>query len=246
MKHTTICIAGLTIGIHHIYNSINRSPSCFFGSGPHDFEVTIREEDISAEREKVRAEYALEGLPYEEFPPSSLETTAIYRKIGQQLPRYGGVIFHGSAVAIGERAYLFTAKSGTGKTTHTNLWLKTIPGSYIVDGDKPILRLTDGGVTVCGTPWNGKEGLGTNAMVPLKAICLLERGEENRIRQITFQEALSTVIGQTYRSPNRAVLAETLKIIGRLGRQVDFYRLSCNMEDEAALVSFRGMVHDGF
>ena len=48
------------------------------------------------------------------------------------------------------------------------------------------------------------------------------------------------------RSPNRAVLSETLKIIGRLGRQAGFYRLTCNMEDEAALVSYRGMVHDRF
>ena len=165
----------------------------------------------------------------------------MYRKIAMKLPEYDGFVFHGSAVAVGEKAYLFTAKSGTGKTTHTNLWLKNIEGSYIVNGDKPILRIIDGQSFVCGTPWMGKEGCGCNKIVPLSAICLLSRGTENHIEKTAFQKVYPRLIGQCYRPESGALIAKTVKLLERIGGCVPIYELFCNMEDEAAMVAFGGM-----
>lgn len=153
-------------------------------------------------------------------------------------------MFHGSAVAVGECAYLFAARSGVGKTTHTRLWLNNIDGCFVVNGDKPILRIMDAGVYVCGTPWKGKERLGCNKMVPLKAICLLRRGEKNEIREIPFSEAFSDLLNQTYHPEDHTSLLDTLDFLKQLGGLVRFYRLTCNMEDDAAITAYEGLTHE--
>ena len=89
------------------------------------------------------------------------------------------LLFHGSVVAVDGQAFLFTAKSGTGKTTHTRLWLKQIPGCHVLNGDKPLLLFRNDGIYACGTPWQGKENYGTNEILPLKSICLFNRDIKN-------------------------------------------------------------------
>ena len=147
---------------------------------------------------------------------------------------------HGSVVAVDNEAYMFTALSGTGKSTHTNLWLKNIPGSFIVNGDKPLLQVSDR-TYICGTPWAGKERLQTNTTVPLKAIVLLERGEKNEITEVSFQEALPILLTQTHRNADREHMFKTLGLLQKTAETVRFYRLKCNMEDEAALVAYHCM-----
>ena len=137
-----------------------------------------------------------------------------------------------------------TAKSGTGKTTHTNLWLRNIAGSYVVNGDKPIIRMINDTPYVCGTPWMGKEGYGCSRNVPLAAICLLERGAENHIVPADFRNVYPRLIGQAYRPPEGALVAKTVRLLERVGRCVPSYNLFCNMEDEAAIVAFGGMSDD--
>ena len=205
------------------------------------FTVHITERDILTERKKSIAEALHEGQACPLYSPAELESTAVYRKIAAKLPEYDAVVFHGSAVAVGEKAYLFTARSGTGKTTHTDLWLKNIEGSYIVNGDKPILRLLDGRPTVCGTPWMGKEGRGCNKNVPLAALCFLNRGTENRIEKTELARVYPRLIGQTYRPETGAMVAKTVRILEKIGQSVPLYELFCNMEDEAARVSCEGM-----
>ena len=238
-----IRIAGISIEIHTLYDSLPYSENYETDETP-AFTVSTTAQDILAEQKKSIAECAYEGIPYPNYAPAELENTAIYRKIAMKLPEYDAFVFHGAAVAVGETAYLFTAKSGTGKTTHTNLWLKNIEGSYIVNGDKPILRMIDGKPYVCGTPWMGKEALGCNKNVPLAAICLLSRGTENHIEKTDFQKMYPRLIGQCYRPPKGALVAKTIKLLERIGKYVPIYELTCNMEDEAAMVAFGGMADD--
>lgn len=209
------------------------------------FTVGITEQDILNEQRKSMAECAYEGIAYPGYSPAELESTAVYRKIAEKLPEYDGFVFHGSAVAFDGKTYLFTAKSGTGKTTHTRLWLKNIPGSYVVNGDKPILRLIDGKPFVCGTPWMGKEGYGCNEIVPLGAVCFLGRGEENRIEKTAFQKIYPRLISQSYRPENGPLMVKTVRMLEKIGNCVPIYELSCNMEDEAAFVAFKGMCSEG-
>ena len=152
------------------------------------------------------------------------------------------LLMHGAVVAVDGQAYLFTAKSGTGKTTHTRLWMQQFGDrAVMVNGDKPLLHITNEGVTVYGTPWDGKEHLSTNTFCSLKALCILTRSETNHIERISKKEALPMLCQQVYRPEAPAMLAKMLALVDRLGSSVPLYRLGCNMEPEAALVAYHGM-----
>lgn len=103
--------------------------------------------------------------------------------LSTKLIDYGAFLMHGVAVAYDNRAYIFSAKSGTEKSTHALQWIKHLPEALIINGDKPIIATnTDGRPTMaCGSPWGGKENYYTNTMVPLKSIVMMERAEENQI-----------------------------------------------------------------
>ena len=146
------------------------------------------------------------------------------------MPQDDTVLFHGSAIAVDGQAYLFTAKSGTGKSTHV-----------MINDDKPLLHIGAEGAAVYGTPWNGKHRLGTNGSAPLRAICILERGKTNRIERIDRRTAYPILLQQTYRPASAEALQRTLTLIDRLTERVALFRLFCNMEPEAARVSYEAM-----
>ena len=178
----------------------------------------------------------------EENRNKELELLAVYRRIAEQMPFRDTFLFHGSAVAVDGAAYLFTARSGTGKSTHTRLWREMLGDrAVMVNDDKPLIRLTEDGAVVYGTPWNGKHRLGANISVPLKAVCILERAKQNTIRAITREEAFPMLIQQSYRPLDPAALAKTLSLVDRLSRTVSLYRLGCNMDPEAAELSYNIM-----
>ena len=190
--------------------------------------------DIEYERKKAMREAELTGAVYKALSDPYLETLAVYRKIATHAVSRGMFLFHCSAVAVDGVGYAFTAKSGTGKSTHTSLWRKMF-------GERAV-SVRDGRATVFGTPWNGKHGLGENVSAPLKAICFLSRGVENRIRRVTDKGILlPKLLNQTFRPSDAVALKRTLELLDELLSCVEFYELECNMEDEAATVSYNGM-----
>ena len=204
-------------------------------------EITVTGEDIDREREISIAEAKLEGLPVTNYQPGYLETTAVYRKMADWYFKHDSMVFHGALISLDGEGYLFTAKSGTGKTTHIRNWQKVFPECFVVNGDKPVLRVTDTEVRGYGTPWAGKERYQTNTSVPLKAIVLLERGAENRIEEVSFKEALPVLLSQAYRPKQADSLRNAVLLIGRIVGKVRFFRLKCNMDEESAAVAYRGM-----
>ena len=136
---------------------------------------------------------------------------------------------------------ILIGRSGVGKTTHTRFWLETYPDAYILNGDKPLLRLIDGKFYACGTPWAGKEGMNRNEMLPLHAICALFRGKENEIGSVSFEKILPLLIQQTYRPNEEAPLRKTLELLKALGDTTPFYALFCNLDPDAARVAKEGM-----
>jgi hypothetical protein len=104
----------------------------------------------------------------------------------------------------------------------------------MVNDDKPFLQITPEGVTAWGSPWMGKHGLGANIQVPLKAICILDRGEDNRIRPISSQEALPMLFQQSQRPADRENLLKYMDLIDQLADRCAFYRMACNMDPQAA------------
>jgi len=207
-----------------------------------EYSVIITQDDIDNEREQDERERSLEGKEKISFPDSYLETLAVYRKMTALLLDDDVLLFHGSVIAVDDQAFLFTAKSGTGKSTHTANWRNVFGDrAVMVNDDKPLLRITENGVTAYGTPWDGKHHLSTNISVPLKAICVLTRSETNHIEKITPRECYTMLIQQTNRPKDSVLLLKTLKLIDRLSCSTELYRLGCNMDPESAEIAYNGM-----
>ncbi|MCR4863002.1 MAG: hypothetical protein K5884_10400 [Ruminococcus sp.] len=235
-------IADKVIEVSSIYEIVHEYCKDYAINEQSDFSVTITPEDIALEKQKSDSEYAYEGLPLPNFSDELLEETAVYRKIAEIMPGYDTFVFHGSVIAVDGVGYLFTAKSGTGKSTHTRLWREYFgERAVMVNDDKPMLKVTGNGVIAYGTPYNGKHRLGTNIAVPLKAICILTRGEENSIIRIDKSEAYPMLVQQVYRPQNSMQLMKTLDLVDTMAESVKLYKLVCNMEIEAAKIAFEVM-----
>lgn len=237
-----IRLAGVAIRIEPIYDYMEEYCRDYITNEPAEFTVRTEYADIAFEREKSVKEAEKSGSPVMEFSDAYLETLAVYRKISETLPLFNVILFHGSVIAVDGMGYLFTAKSGTGKSTHTRLWREQFGNrAVMVNDDKPLLKITDDGVSACGTPWNGKHRLSTNISAPLKAVCVLTRDKVNHIEEIEPREAYQMLLQQIYRPIDKAAMAQTLKLIDGMMKHTRFYRLGCNMEPEAAKVAFEGM-----
>lgn len=241
MIEFSIGVAGRTARVRAMFETTKAFCADFPGAGPEDFEIELTEADVLAERDiSVRAD-AREGVAPRRFSDGYLETLALQRKLAERLFAFDTLLFHGSAIAVDGECYLFTAKSGTGKSTHTRLWREAFGlRAQMVNDDKPFLGI-GGGVTVFGSPWNGKHRLGANVSAPLKAICILERGERNEIVPVAPAQALSMLLQQSHRPADRGLFPKYMDLIDRLAGGVGFYRLRCNMDPGAALVAFEGM-----
>ena len=234
--------AELNIEIHAIHPEVYALCEAYRVEGTPDFTVSTTQSEIAFEREKSAREDALEGIPTRQFSDGYLETLAVYRRIAERLLEYDTILFHGSCIAVDGAGYLFTAKSGTGKSTHTRLWRELLGGrAVMVNDDKPLIRITDEEAIVYGTPWDGKHHLSNNIAVPLKAVCILERSVENHIREIASSEALPMLLQQVYRPMDAAAMARTLNLIDLLAGHVKLYRLGCNMDVSAAELSYNTM-----
>ena len=210
-----------------------------------ELELVLTPEDLTHERESAhKVEYPVEP-PEWVFSDPYLESSALLRKITDALFEEGVLLFHGSVIAVDGQAYLFTAPSGTGKSTHTRLWREMLGSrAVMVNDDKPFLSIRKAGVIAHGSPWNGKHGLGSNISVPLKAICVLERGAANEISWISPRDALRSLLEQSYRPRNPASLPRYLDLLDGLTSGIRFYRLRCNMEPEAAALAYRVMAEE--
>ena len=228
----TYCFAELIICVSSKGGKVYQMCKPYVTEGMPHFSISVAQQDIDYERSRAdRPGYS----------DAYLETLAVYRKIAEKMPEYDTFLFHGSAIAVGGKAYIFTAKSGTGKSTHARLWREMLGDrAVMVNDDKPLVRVhPDGAATVYGTPWDGKHHLSANIAVPVRAICILERAKENSIREITKAEALPMLLQQTYRPADPAALKKTLTLIDRLN--VKLFRLGCNMERNAAETSYNAM-----
>ena len=241
-EKTTYLLAGRRVAISALHPDVHTLCAEYRAEGTADFSVTAVQEDIDFERMKSAREDEIQGLPARQYSDGYLETLAVYRRIAEKMPEYDTVLFHGSCVAVNGTGYLFTAKSGTGKSTHTRLWRELLGDrAVMVNDDKPLIRITDTGAIVFGTPWNGKHRLSTNIAVPLKAICILERAETNAIRPISRAEAYPMLLQQVYRPLDGAAMKKTLTLIDALADLVWLWRLSCNMDIQAAQVAYDAM-----
>ena len=211
---------------------------------PPEFKVSVTQKDIDDYREVMENALKDGDRDIAEVSDLECEYAALFKKILERLIEYRIIYLHGSLLAVDGNGYLFMAPSGTGKSTHARLWRETYGDQVkMINDDKPLFKIAeDGSILACGDPWNGKHLLGCNESVPLKAIVKLRRGQENRIEELDQTSAVKLLYLGTlhFKEPHRMKLA--MEVIGKIIENVKFYSLQCNMEPEAAMVSYERLV----
>ena len=227
--------------VHSLFDSTRDYCKDYLTEEAPEFTITVTRENLAFEQADLLAEAKAEGMKPRKFTDPFLERAAIQRAFADFLLERNTLLFHGSTVALDGAAYLFTAKCGTGKSTHTRLWREVFEGTRMVNDDKPFLELTEGGVIAHGSPWSGKHGLSENISVPLKGICILHRGPENKIRPISPEEAMEMLLAQGYCPEESRKKFKTLT--NALANTVALWSMECTKDPEAAKISHQAMSH---
>lgn len=237
MQHSfNIQIAGLTVKISCKYPLSYELSKAFLAddSLSADIVVSVSEEAIAFEAENSD----------EITTPDYAEFICIYRMIAEQLPNFGCFVFHGAAISYEDDGYVFTAQSGTGKSTHIKLWRQFLGKSAdIINGDKPIIKITQKGVFVCSTPWAGKENWKKNRICKLDGIAFLERSKNCFAKKIDQKEAFSKIINQVYLPKKPEALTKTLDNIGILLSEVPLVQFGCDISENAVKTSFEALTN---
>lgn len=189
---------------------------------------------------------AADPIPFA-LPPNTPPAVADYCRVSavlaRKLFRHGAAMLHAAAVVVNGYAYLFSATSGTGKSTHAALWLKRLPNAYLLNDDKPVLRVADGIVYAYGAPWAGKHNLQTNERVPLGGICFLFQGKTDRITQLSAADAALHLYAHTARrGANAAETDALLTLLDTIVRTTPIFGMQCTPTDHAAEVAVSAML----
>ena len=242
MAEFSIRIAGFTSRVTSLFDSTRDYCRKYLTEETPQWDIMLTREDLAFEQEALRQEALEEGLRVRIFTDPFLERTAIQRKVAEYLFDRDILMTHGSTVAVDGKAYLFTAKCGTGKSTHTRLWRQVFgQRAVMITDDKPFLQLTDTGVCAFGSPWSGKHGLDTNISAPLAGICILQRGPENIIRPLSPEDALPRLHKEAYIPMDAEKYPKFQTLVEKLARQVPLWHMTCTKDPQAAQVAFDAM-----
>ncbi len=247
MKEIKLQIAELYIQVSYIYPSTAVFLQEYEVKDAEDMEVChinveVTLQDILLRRKKFYNADVGRGVKPQEYSNEYLETLVVLNKIAIAVLDHGILYFHGSCLSVDEEGFLFAAKSGTGKSTHAELWRKLLgKKAVMVNDDKPFLKIGNGKVIAYGTPWMGKHRLGENTSVRLKAVCILTRSNENKMEKITKSEGFAPLLQQAYRPLDEENYRKVLKLVDGLLNSVEIYTLSCNMDITAAELAYNTM-----
>lgn len=153
---------------------------------------------------------------------------------------------HASTVSYKGVAYLFLGISGTGKSTHSRLWLKHFEGTELINDDKPIIRIMDNGeVRVYGSPWSGKTQCYRNVDYPVGAMVKLNQAPHNKIRRLGKVEAYCYLLQSIYgKRWNENVSTPLHQLEEKLVELVPMWHLECLPDLEAAELCKETIVAD--
>ena len=161
---------------------------------------------------------------------SSLTMRMLFRGMGLEflMALNRRVILHSSYIAWKGKGIVFSAPSGTGKSTQAELWRKHRPGTEIINGDRSILTCERGIPEVYGLPLCGSSGIAVNKSFPLGAVVVLRQAKTNTVRRLAVREAVSLIYSECGRSLwDRDAAANVLDVVSEIAESVPVYCLSC-------------------
>ena len=242
MTEFNLKIAGCTGRIRAQFESTAAYCRNYLTEDAPDFSAAVTAQDRIFEQEASWEEARIEGFKPRRYTDPHLERAALQRKFAEFLFTKDILLFHGSLVAVDGRGYLFAAKSGTGKSTHTRLWCQLFgQRAVMVNDDKPFLTIRENGILASGSPWSGKHGLDANITVPLQGICILERGEKDVIRPLRPEDALEFLLWQSYCPLSPEKETQRTELVTLLARTVPLWQMRCTKEITAAETAYLAM-----
>lgn len=153
---------------------------------------------------------------------------------------YRTLLVHASVIRKSDNGYLFLGKSGTGKSTHTRLWLSHIPDCDLMNDDNPVVRVIDEKVLVYGSPWSGKTPCYRNIVAQVGAFVQLQQKPENIIRRLNVLEGFSYLLPSISTMKwDKRIYTANCDTISDIIRFTPIYHLGCLPDKEAAELSYR-------
>ena len=159
----------------------------------------------------------------------------------KELLKHKGILLHSSCVVKDNYAYLFSAPSGTGKSTHTSLWLEVFKDAKILNDDKPAILIKNDKIYACGTPFSGKTNLNLNEEYEIKGIAFLERSKDNWIKEMDVNKSIYSILNQTIRPDDEANMDLAISTIEEIVKRIKIYKFGCNISKDAVYTSYAGM-----
>ena len=234
MINFKIKIANKVIDVTAFNESTKRYCKDFLCDEKADYFITLSEQDLK--NEVINAN---NGHVY-----VNEEISALYRKIADMFVEEGIIVFHGSSFMVNKHAFIITARSGVGKSTHSGLLNEYLKDKFIyINDDKPLLKVEDDKIIVFSNPWNGKERRGNNNSAPLSAIIFLNRGLDNTYRKIdNKQEIYVKLISQAYLPKDKEKREKALKIVDIIFKRINFYEINVNKNIESAKMTYERII----
>ena len=240
MESFVMEIAGFAFRVEPLFETTRLYCRAFLTDREPEYLIQVLPEQLALEQQLLDQEADEEGLKRRKFADPFLERSWIQRRVAQALIERNVLLLHGSTVAVDGLAYLFTAPCGTGKSTHTRLWREVFgERAVMVNDDKPFLRFTKDGVYAYGSPWTGKHGLGSNIYCPLKGICVLQRGTENRIQPADSAEVREFLRKQSL-VPEQGC-KPVYSMVDELMQRVAVWKMECTKSHDAARITYEAM-----
>lgn len=159
----------------------------------------------------------------------------------QAIIPYGGISVHASSVILDGRAYLFMGKSGTGKSTHSGLWIKTFHGCSLMNDDNPTMLIKNDVVMAAGTPWSGKTPCYIDVIVPVGGIARLRQAAFNRFSICDGFQAFINILPGCSVIRNNTVLQNYMhQTLARVSELVNVGVMECLPDIDAASICREG------
>ncbi len=180
----------------------------------------------------------------EELYTTSILSWLLMVAFGQAMLNYNTVLFHASVIEKDGNGYAFLGKSGTGKSTHSRLWLKYISDTKLLNDDNPAVRIMeDGNIMIYGTPWSGKTPCYRNVGVLLNGLVRLRQAPENQWKKVLGKEALLSVLPScTAIRWNRNLFDQMLNSLEKIITNVNVGQLSCLPDQNAAYLCSQELI----
>lgn len=206
-------------------------------------EYLSKDQDLPADitATVTKEEFLQEKAQSSQFSDGYIENICLYRSLCLQLPSFHRMLLHASVLEKDGEGYAFLGRSGTGKSTHTRLWMQYLKNCSIVNGDKPILEETKDGFVAHGTPWRGKENWGGKNSVLLKWLCFIEQAKENEIVRLTTSETSARLFQQILMPTVAEEVVATLDMLDRFIKNTPAYLLKCDISEKAVETSFTAL-----